>query len=178
MNREYDPNRCPVCGMRLPETDNSCPVCGFPRVALANNSAEEIEWVMKQADEYRVQNFHPDATFRLTVYSNRENDDEIISTPEQLFLAEYHELKAGEVKWINEDFARLFGDVRMKLEIKDIAGRRKETEVFVRNPQVSDFWRIGIVAGENYSIRLLVGSSTQNCSSEPVYYLKELNGDC
>ncbi len=170
---KYSDTHCMVCGLEIAENELStrCKRCGFPFPALIGGSEEEIENAKKNAalyaQDYRSK-YWTSAKIYLEVYNHAVDNNGGVRTlgAEDIFLAETKDFREGEIKWHGEKFARLTGNITLKVSYGHDGEKRNVITLAVENPSITDFWNAGVKYEGKDMYRIAIGTPQKFSLSE------------
>jgi hypothetical protein len=149
--------KCKVCKNDVEQGRAKCPLCGFPMLQMVQGSEAEQKKADEMAENYRKKLMQP-VKIGLKVYTNAmDNGNLTVKKEEYITLAEGLSLAGSEIIWYPEKFARQTGECMMKIAITDTKGNKKDQNIVVANPNIMDFWQVGVQPLEGFSFRIVLG---------------------
>lgn len=163
--------KCQVCKHEVEQGRARCPVCGFPVIQMVEGDTSEEEKRDELAKNYRRRKLE-NVSISLKVYTNAMEDGDIRITDESfILLAEKDALIGDEIIWYPEKFARLTGDCILRIEVANVDGQIKEQDIRIENPDIMDFWQVGVLPLEGFQCRIILGSREKYSISDIISYL-------
>ncbi len=163
--------KCKICKHEMNPGIAKCPKCGFPALQMMKGNAEEEKKVNELANNFRKNKIAP-VKIEMTVYTNAmENDKVKVVKEEKILLAKGEQLLESEIIWFSENFARLSGDCKLKLSIVHTNGEMENVTVSVENPNIMDFWKVGIMPLDGLEFKVVLGNKKIYSCSDKFSYL-------
>jgi hypothetical protein len=102
------------------------------------------------AGEYRAKKLGS-VKIRLKVYKNELKNEQVQAVQtDYISLFQGNQWKKEGILWYEERFARLSGDCKINLEVVHTDGKKEESTLLIHNPQVEDFWHVGVELLEGF----------------------------
>ena len=171
--------KCYVCGTNIDErADGDCPRCGFPILKVQENDPDALEQIRQLAQTYRSRYYPRSSTITLEVYQNQIDGEHVtldktaqivLASPEQLA-----QMEPGDIRWYPEKFARLEGEQTLSVSISNENGSNRSLKLKVPNPDIHDFWQVGVQLQENASFCIVIGKTGSFVSSRTVTLYDDL----
>ena len=163
--------KCKVCNCEVGSGIAKCSRCGFPVLQMVNGGAEEEKYMNELASSIRKKKFDPVRIY-MTVYTNKIEENRAKAVKEdQILLAKGDQMLHSDILWYPEKFAQLSGECRVKLNIIHTNSERCEISVDIQNPQINDFWQIGVRPLAGMEFQLVLGNQTTYRCSDRISYL-------
>lgn len=164
---------CAVCRQEFDlEETQKCPRCGFQIWGLADDSPESKAAEAERARRYRREHW-ANGKVMLRVYSHAFTDESCTDISctgeEEVFLGMTRELAVGEIRWLEEKFARLTGDCTLRLRITQ-EDAENGYMLRVKNPGLRELWQLGLCRKAEDRFALCVGSPENYSESESFVY--------
>ncbi|MBQ2288240.1 MAG: hypothetical protein II251_05995 [Lachnospiraceae bacterium] len=162
--------KCKICNHEMNPGIAKCPKCGFPVLQMVKGDAAEEKRMNELADNFRKKKMEP-VRIQMTVYTNAmENDKVKVVKEDKILLAQGDQLAGNQIIWYPENFARLSGDCKLKLSLVHTNGDLEDMNISVANPNIMDFWNIGIMPLEGLEFKVVLGNkNTYSCSDKFSY---------
>ncbi|MEE0751176.1 hypothetical protein [Frisingicoccus sp.] len=162
---------CKVCGSALEEGRVRCPECGFPVMMMVEGTLQEKEKIEELARDYRKKKLAA-ASVALIVYTNEISGDQVtVKAQECIVLASGEKLSGHAIVWYPECFARLDGHPTLRLSIVNSKGETRVQSMEIANPQIQDFWQIGVLPEAGFKCRLVLGNADKYTVTESISLL-------
>lgn len=163
--------KCRVCNSEINVGIAKCPKCGFPVLQMVKGDAAEEKKMNELADNFRKKKVGP-VRIQMTVYTNAlENDKVKVVKEEDILLAQGEQLLENGIIWYPENFARLSGDCKLKLKLIRTNGESQTLNISVANPNIMDFWKIGVQPLDGLEFKVVLGNTNGYSSSDKFSYL-------
>lgn len=163
--------KCKVCDAALEEGRARCPVCGFPVMMMVEGNPQEEQKIMELAESYRKKKL-VNANVTLIVYTNEIVENQVnIKKQEGIILASGEALGGNGIIWYPEHFARLEGDPVLQLSVTNSRGETIARSMELANPQILDFWQVGVLPEAGLKCRIVLGNGNKYTSTEEISLL-------
>lgn len=150
--------KCEVCGYEINDGSVRCSKCGFPVIMMVKGDQQEEEKVRELADTYRKKKLAK-VSVALKVYTNEIKDDKVkVKDESYIVLAQGEALSGRAIIWYPEKFARLSGNPELAVSMVNSSGENKTMTLKLKNPQIEDFWQIGVFPEGGFECRLVLGN--------------------
>ncbi len=159
---------CRVCGFEVGEGKAKCPRCDFPVMMMVQGDKHEEEKVRQLADNFREKKFKG-ICVKLKVYTNEMSGDEVIvKETSDIVLLDGSKMSEDEIIWYPEKFARLSSDPELDITVQNIRGEEKKITLRLDNPNIKDFWYIGVLVEKGLECRVVLGNEEKFVQSEMI----------
>ena len=112
------------------------------------------------------------ANVTLIVYTNEIVEDQVnIKKQEGIVLASGEALGGNGIIWYPEHFARLEGDPVLQLSVTNSRGETIARSMELANPQILDFWQVGVLPEAGLKCRIVLGNGNKYTSTEEISLL-------
>lgn len=163
--------KCKVCNCEVTSGLAKCSKCGFPMLQMVKGDVEEEKKINELAKNFRKKKVEP-VRVQLKVYTNAmENNTVKVVKEENILLAQGQQLLEDTIIWYPENFARLSGDCELKLNLIRTNGKPQEISISVANPNIKDFWKIGLQPLEGMEFQVVLGNKNTHSCSDKISYL-------
>lgn len=163
--------RCRVCNSEIDTGIAKCPKCGFPVLQMVKGDVAEEKKMNELAENFRKKKVET-VSVQMVVYSNGiENDKPKVIKEDYILLAKGEQLLGHEIIWYPENFARLSGDCKLRVRLIRTNGESQDVDISVENPNIMDFWKIGVAPQDGMAFKIVLGSKKSYSSSEKISYL-------
>jgi hypothetical protein len=161
---------CQLCQTSFEEEEYTCPYCGM-EVEYAIDEAG-IEILGRRVEEYRVDILNRIKAIGVQYYEPCifEGDKIVQGKLRKREILTGASLPLATVVWCEELFRRDEQEVvRLNLYVEDVENNEaKIPDVEMANPQINDFWRIGLLLNSNLTIDVYLGSLSGNRTSKNI----------
>lgn len=159
--------KCIACSYQgIEEGLGRCPRCGFPVLKTPEDAR-----LRKMAGDYLLQKFEGVRVGAVS-YTYERDGMELVLEGELLlpFTEDFLSLPSGEIIWQGQLCRHIPKDREIPLQIYiEQNGEERRQEVFLKAPEVSGPFQVGIRRGEGLSFSLTVGSRSSYAESEPIF---------
>ena len=163
--------RCKVCQSEIDKGIAKCSKCGFPVLQMTQGTAAEEEKMNKLAESYKSKKME-NVRISLIVYTNAMDTDRAkVVREDEILLASGSSLNVGKICWYPEKFARQSGHCQLNLKIVTSNGAVKNIKVPLKNPNIMDFWKVGIYPMEGMEFKVVLGNETSYSCSDKFSFL-------
>ncbi len=163
--------KCKVCNNEMNPGIAKCLRCGFPVLQMVKGDSAEEKKMNELAENFRKKMIGP-VKIQMTVYTNAmENDNVKIVKEDKILLAQGEQLFGKQIIWYPENFARLSGECKLKLSLVHTNGDLENLNISVDNPNIMDFWNVGIMPLEGLEFKVVLGNKNAYSCSDKFSYL-------
>ena len=163
--------KCKICNCEVPSGSAKCLKCGFPVLQMVQGDAAEEQKMNELAENFRKKKVAPVCIY-LTVYTNELNKNQVkVVQTEKILLAQGEQLLSSGIIWYPEKFARLSGVSKLDLSVTHTNGETKNRSISVSNPNIEEFWQVGIVPLNGMEFKVALGNAATYSCSETISYL-------
>ena len=163
--------KCKVCNCEVSSGIAKCSRCGFPVLQMVQGNADEEKRMNDLASSFRKKKIEPVRIY-MNVYTNAMDGDHAkVVKEEEILLAAGEQMTGSQILWYPEKFAQLSGECQVKLNIVRTSGEKTYLPVSLRNPNISDFWQVGILPLDGMEFQVVLGNQKSYSDSERISYL-------
>ena len=120
--------------------------------------------------EYGSRTIYPNMNDIFNALKYTDYDKVKVVKEDKILLAQGDQLAGNQIIWYPENFARLSGDCKLKLSLVHTNGDLEDMNISVANPNIMDFWNIGIMPLEGLEFKVVLGNkNTYSCSDKFSY---------
>lgn len=163
--------KCKVCNYAMNPGMAKCPKCGFPVLQMVKGDGAEEKRMKELADKFRKKKVETVKIWMTVCTNTKVNDKVNVAKEENILLARGEQLLKAPILWYPEKFARLSGNCRLKLSIVHTDGRCEKKDVLINNPNINDFWSVGIMPLDGMEFRVVLGNEKTYSSSDKFSFL-------
>lgn len=162
--------KCYVCGMDKIENKARCPLCGFPVPRIVEDGEQGRAKVKEMAEKYRRKKLEG-LKAGMVIYGHEKDGENLKINQEQYIqLAECPDLKIGETRWYDQDFARI--DTAEPIVLKVWTQKQQDPIQFytvsAKAPDTDGFWHVGIRLLQELKLQLILGDDEEETESETI----------
>ena len=158
---------CQCCGAAI--TGSKCGYCGFVEIIDMDGSGREV--VEKMAGVRRKNLAGTVTDLSVVSYRYKWNEEKSrleLDKKEILRLADGRDCYPG-LLWTDYSFGQLAAGKELTLEIAyKVRGVQKQVSCKVTPVQSEDFWKIGLLIGQDLKLKLFLGTKQSYAEAEPV----------
>ena len=163
--------KCKVCQSEIDKGITKCSKCGFPVLQMTQGTAAEEEKLNKLAESFKKKKME-NVRISLVVYTNAMDEYRVkVVRTDEILLASGSHLDVGKILWYPEKFARQSGDCHLNMKVTGSDGNVKNFKVSLKNPNIMDFWKVGIYPMDGMEFKVVVGNETSYSSSDKFSFL-------
>ena len=163
--------KCKVCNCEVGSGIAKCSKCGFPMLQMVQGDSAEEKHMNDLASSFRKKKVEAVRIY-MNVYTNVIDGERAkIVKEEEILLAKGEHMSGSQILWYSEKFAQLSGECQLKLNIVRTNGEKTKSSIRLQNPNIDDFWQVGILPLDGMEFQVVLGNQRAYSSSERISYL-------